>query len=422
MSQSLAISAMAAIATSFSAAAAIAHRRSRPHLQLVARRRAPFSTAASSSSAPSAAAAGFGWTDALRVASDTGLDDESDLSGYFRKVDICNRGMDKKGQFVEFLVEDQVVGYIHKGDFNDVFSIVSGNNCNSSLEHVTLHSSLKTQEDRTIAIGNVIKGLGELIPGIRNEETISMYSHKVPQQCVGDGARNSARGGRVGPNLSFSDMISSFYWGVVACLTIVFNIQLYPVTSSYGTPVYFSLERAAAPYFGIKAYGVHMNGYIEADGEKSLWIGKRSDVKQTYPGMLDHLVAGGLPYGISCKENIIKECEEEAGIPRSMSTNATSVGAISYVDIDGFRYKRDVLFCYDLRLPADFVPNNEDGEVDSFRLIPVRHAGNIIRRTDYFKANCNLVIIDFLFRHGYIKPDYHGYLKLLQSLRSGDCS
>lgn len=85
-------------------------------------------------------------------------------------------------------------------------------------------------------------------------------------------------------------------------------------------PVYFSLERAAAPYFGIKAYGVHMNGYVEKDGEKFLWIGKRSDVKQTYPGMLDHLVAGGLPYGISCKENIIKECEEEAGIPRSIST------------------------------------------------------------------------------------------------------
>ncbi|KAF7065194.1 hypothetical protein CFC21_071337, partial [Triticum aestivum] len=106
------------------------------------------------------------------------------------------------------------------------------------------------------------------------------------------------------------------------------------------------------------------------------------------------------PYGISCKENVIKECEEEAGIPRSMSTNATSVGAVSYMDINGFRYKRDVLFCYDLRLPLDFVPNNEDGEVDSFRLIPVPHAANIIRRTDFFKSNCNLVIIDFLFRHG----------------------
>ncbi|VAI31604.1 nudix hydrolase 20, chloroplastic-like [Triticum dicoccoides] len=365
---------MVAIATSFSAAAAVAvARRSSPaHLQLVARRRLPFCTAASSSSAPPAAAAGFGWADALRVASEFGVGDESDLSGYFRKVDICNRGMGNKGEFVEFMVEDQVVGYIHKGftehlrDFPDVFTIVSGNNGKNSVEHVTLHSSLRTPKDRTIAIGDVIKGLGELIPGIRNE--------------------------------------------------------LYPVTSSYGMPVYFSLERAAAPYFGIKVYGVHMNGYIEKHGEKSLWIGKRSDVKQTYPGMLDHLVAGGLPYGISCKENVIKECEEEAGIPRSMSTNATSVGAVSYMDINGFRYKRDVLFCYDLRLPLDFVPNNEDGEVDSFRLIPVPHAANIIRRTDFFKSNCNLVIIDFLFRHGYINPDCNGYLKLLTSLRSGDCS
>lgn len=37
-----------------------------------------------------------------------------------------------------------------------------------------------------------------------------------------------------------------------------------------------------------------MNGYVNKDGQKFLWIGKRSDVKQTYPGMLDHLVAGGL--------------------------------------------------------------------------------------------------------------------------------
>jgi hypothetical protein len=36
-----------------------------------------------------------------------------------------------------------------------------------------------------------------------------------------------------------------------------------------------------------------MNGYVEKDGQKFLWIG-RSVVKQTFPGMLDHLVAGGL--------------------------------------------------------------------------------------------------------------------------------
>ncbi|RWW17607.1 hypothetical protein GW17_00018455 [Ensete ventricosum] len=69
-----------------------------------------------------------------------------------------------------------------------------------------------------------------------------------------------------------------------------------------------------------------------------------------------------------------------------------------------------------------------DGEVDSFRLVPVSHVANVIRRTGFFKPNCSLVIIDFLFRHGFvvlswfISPDNHGYLKLLQSLRSGDCS
>jgi len=37
-----------------------------------------------------------------------------------------------------------------------------------------------------------------------------------------------------------------------------------------------------------------MNGFLKRDGEKFLWIGKRSPMKQTFPGMLDHLVAGGL--------------------------------------------------------------------------------------------------------------------------------
>ena len=52
---------------------------------------------------------------------------------------------------------------------------------------------------------------------------------------------------------------------------------------------FFSLMRSC-----IQAYGVHMNGYVEKDGQKLLWIGKRSQMKPTYPGMLDHLAAGGL--------------------------------------------------------------------------------------------------------------------------------
>ncbi|PIN04160.1 Thiamine pyrophosphokinase [Handroanthus impetiginosus] len=293
----------------------------------------------------------FTWDDVLSL-SHKQQHDSSDLLGFFEKVALCNRNFEKQCEFIPFVIEGQIVGYVHNGNFG---------------YHIALHPVLSTPEDRTGAVADVVKSLGEeLIPGIRNE--------------------------------------------------------LYPVTSSFGTPEFFSLERAAAPYFAIKAYGVHMNGYVERDDGKYLWIGKRSKTKSTYPGRLDHLVAGGLPHGISCGENLVKECEEEAGIPRSISSRATAAGAVSYLDIDGYRFKRDVLFCYDLKLPEGFVPKKEDGEVESFKLVPVTHIANIIRSTQLFKENCNLVIIDFLFRHGYIKPEELGYLKLLQSLRSGDCT
>ncbi|KAH9762075.1 Nudix hydrolase 20 [Citrus sinensis] len=253
----------------------------------------------------------FTWDDVVRVSQpEYSPDDSSDLRGYFEKIKICNRGSEMQSEFFPFIIEDQVVGYTHNRfashlrKYDDVF-IYSENNGGRFGSHLKLNSKLKTADERTRVVGEVIKCLGEedLIPGIRNE--------------------------------------------------------LYPVTSTFGSPIFFSLERAAAPYFGIKAYGVHMNGYVEKDGQKFLWIGKRSQVKPTYPGMLDHLVAGGLPHGIACGENIIKECEEEAGIPRSISNRARPVGAVSYMDINGFSYKRDVLFCYDLKLPEDFVPKNQ---------------------------------------------------------------
>lgn len=314
----------------------------------------------------------FTWDDVFGVP-ESPQNDSSALSAFLDKVNLCNRNLDTQCEFMPFVIEDQIIGYVHHGfadflkPFHNVFIFPQDNTYGGHFGcHCTLHRNLTTPEDRTKAVANVIKSLGELIPGIRNE--------------------------------------------------------FYPVASAFGEPIFFSLERAAAPYFGIKAYGVQMNGYLEKDEQKFLWIGKRSKKKTTYPGMLDQLVAGGLPSDISCGENLIKECKEEAGIPRSISHKAIPVGVVSYIDIEGYRMKRDVLFCYDLKLPDGFIPHNEDGEVESFRLVPVTQVANIIRNTPLFKANCNLVIIDFLFRHGHIRPEEFGYLRLLQSLRSGYCS
>lgn len=92
--------------------------------------------------------------------------------------------------------------------------------------------------------------------------------------------------------------------------------------------------------------GVHVNGFVTlADGTKELWVARRSAVKPTWPGKLDHIVAGGQPYGLSLAENVVKECQEEAGIPKDLAERAVPVGVVSYTSLQEAGIKRDVLFC-----------------------------------------------------------------------------
>jgi isopentenyldiphosphate isomerase len=193
--------------------------------------------------------------------------------------------------------------------------------------------------------------------------------------------------------------------------------EYYPVSTGFTAPPLLALERAAVPPFGVRAYGVHMNGYVRKDDGIHMWIGRRAKEKHTYPGMLDNTVAGGQPMGIGLMENLIKECKEEAAIPESLARRAHGVGAITYCMEAEDGLKPDVQFCYDLELPADFTPHNTDGEIDEFMLWPIARVAEIVRDTQEFKFNCNLVIIDFLVRHGVIAPEHPDYLEIVAGLR-----
>ena len=190
----------------------------------------------------------------------------------------------------------------------------------------------------------------------------------------------------------------------------------YPVTTSFTAPPLLQMERAAIPCLGIRAYGVHMNGYIRDGGVTKMWVARRARDKPTFPGMLDNMVAGGQPIGISLSENLIKECAEEAGIPREVATRAVPVGAISYVHEVPEGLKPDVQFCYDLELPPEFEPRPVDGEIEDFYLWPMEKVMEVVAETAEFKFNCNLVIIDFLIGHGFIPPDDPDYLDIVRGL------
>ena len=176
------------------------------------------------------------------------------------------------------------------------------------------------------------------------------------------------------------------------------------------------MERAAVPLFGVKGYGVHVNGFVRDGAEIKMWIGKRNLDKPTGPGKLDQIVAGGQPAGVSLSDNVIKECKEEAGIPATLAATARPVGTVSYITEreEGLRY--DVLFNYDLELPADFEPANTDGEVEGFFLWPMARVMDTLAKGDDFKFNCALVVIDFLVRWDFITPEDPDYIEIVQGV------
>lgn len=195
--------------------------------------------------------------------------------------------------------------------------------------------------------------------------------------------------------------------------------EAFAIRADWGGEVLFDLDRGLVPYFGTRSFGVHLNGWVAGSEAATLWIGKRAADKKVAPGKLDNLVAGGIGWGHGARETLIKEAGEEADIGPDLAARARPVGAIRYrMEVpEGLR--DDTLFVYDLELPEGFEPRNTDGEIEDFRLMSAADCLRLVRETDEFKFNVNLVLTDFGLRHGLIAPDDADYLDLVDGLRGG---
>ncbi len=197
-----------------------------------------------------------------------------------------------------------------------------------------------------------------------------------------------------------------------------FMNEKYPVIETPNSKPFCFADRSISSMLGLISFGQHLNGYINDNGKIKMWIAKRSLNKGCCPGELDHIVAGGTPYNISLEDNLYKEAYEEASIPKEIVKNAKSVGFVSYKKEYSTGGKLDIIYCYDLELPKDFVPVNSDGEVEEFYLMDIEEVDEIIKRGFEFKYNCALVIIDFFIRHGIIKETHREYFNLVNGLRT----
>ncbi|NKJ51357.1 DUF4743 domain-containing protein [Burkholderia sp. SG-MS1] len=256
-----------------------------------------------------------------------------------------------------FWIGAEQVGWIRASDvplltrWPDVFDIDS----NSRHVRVALAAAFDTVERRSAALGSVIGALAAegRIPGWRNET--------------------------------------------------------YAIRNAFDAPPLAYIERAASRFFGTMTYAVHLNGVVEyahgaQKGAPQLWIARRSDTKATDPGMLDNVVAGGIGWGFGIEATIIKECWEEAGIPEEIAARAVAGRTAHVLQSLPEGTQAEQIFIYDLALPADFAPRNQDGEVGEHRLARIDEVARWIEE-GAMTVDASLATLDCLLRRRWLDED-----------------
>lgn len=191
----------------------------------------------------------------------------------------------------------------------------------------------------------------------------------------------------------------------------------YLISNDEGTPL-FSVERSATALLGVLNLGVHLNGFVKRTDGIWLWMARRARNRPRYPGKLDQMVAGGMTAYQSPQQVMKRECQEEAGVPMTLVETLKSVGLVTLCHHNSKgQLRREILYTYDLELPETFQPCNQDGEVEEFQLMPIAEVVRLVAETDEIKTNCNLVVLDFLVRHGVLQADQAYYAELVEGLR-----
>ncbi len=192
--------------------------------------------------------------------------------------------------------------------------------------------------------------------------------------------------------------------------------EVVSVADRYGAPELFRIERAACRHFGLVAYAVHANGFTRVNGLVHVWVSRRAASRPIDPGLLDNLVGGRIPAGLSVDETLRKEAWEEAGIGPALLADVNCVGVVRTEYSVPAGLHREVMFVHDLWLPPDFKPANQDGEVAEIRLMRVEDVVEAILQGE-FTLDAGAVTIDGLLRLGAVLPEDPQYLDLLRLMK-----
>lgn len=181
-----------------------------------------------------------------------------------------------------------------------------------------------------------------------------------------------------------------------------------------------SVDRAGHSLFGVVGRGVHLTAYVYTVQGMKIWVGKRSQNVYTHKGKLDNSVAGGVSAGELPLESIIRECEEEASLPKELvEKHLTPCGVVSWMYYSPPHGARSygsagpaLQYVYDLELPEDVKLQNHDDEVEEYYLWDPATVREKMEAGE-FKPGVTPVIIDFFIRHGLITDREPGFEEII---------
>ncbi|MEO8537152.1 MAG: DUF4743 domain-containing protein [Betaproteobacteria bacterium] len=175
--------------------------------------------------------------------------------------------------------------------------------------------------------------------------------------------------------------------------------ERYRVANRFDERPLLHIERGAARYFGLRTWAAHVNGVAAG----TMWFARRSHAKATDPGLLDNLVAGGIPAGMTVRAAMIKEAWEEAGIDTALAGTARAAGEVHVARALPDGLQRETILVHDLDVPAAFSPANQDGEAIAHRRVDLAEAARLIAvdgGDDEVTVDASVVVLDYLARHG----------------------
>ena len=186
-----------------------------------------------------------------------------------------------------------------------------------------------------------------------------------------------------------------------------------------------SIERTAAPLFGIITYGVQLLAYRKIpEDEFGIWIARRAKTKRTYPGLLDSTVGGGLPTGETPFDCLIRESAEEASFSEDLIRNsAKACGTVNYMCRTDERaggelglFTPEVQFTYEMELPPDITPLPGDNEAEEITFMTINKLRSALAAGEFTPAN-GCIVLDFLIRHGLITYEQEkDYIEIVSRL------